>query len=500
MKKLLLLIPILIFGGVIYLSSELLTVPPGTQWHSQYVALDATAHVFLYFFLGFFVAYYVSDSLQVRALGTLVLTGALCLTFGVGDEFHQMYIPNRGAEFRDLFWDLIGALAGGLLYVMLAGLVRWIREFLISAEVGIGTMLGRAAVALTLLLSILVPSIVYAGAIADFFHSLAKAGSSSASAAICSYLQKSPADLPPTHQTLEIVQYAFESSSEAFREERGSENNAMKPRNTESKRNSMQLQKVSRQDIQKIKEELRQEILRELRDEGVTESAKNHVNAHSAGQQHVAGNSQVEDVAEPQNSLVTLTSLGENSMVRNKIIQALGGNPAAQRQPESSKYSRRKVSTNVHPYGVGTKKPDRCDLVAIITPLSNPIDELSLDQVRKIYSGEYQNWNQVGGLDQPIRVVTARKRSGSVGKTLATHLQVPLARNATRLPLLSFVIPVVAETKGAVGFLPLKDTEQLDWLVNHEAFKKIAIKSNIDSVPVVPDRMALITAQYPIMK
>ncbi len=496
MKTSLRLVPILVVLSVIVLTSELLTVPPDTQWHFMYVQLDAVAHVALYFVLGICVARYVSVGLQVQAVGTLVLTAALCLALGVGDEFHQMYVEGRGAEFRDLFWDFLGALAGGFLYVVIAGLLRWIREFLSSAEVSIGTMLGRSLAALALLVGALVPTVVYAGQIADFFHSVVAVGTSSASAALQSYLQKSGTARPLTNGTLETARSVSVNASE----KRASVTTGAGPRNTQSTQESAVSQKVSQQDINKIKEDLRKEILRELQDKAVAESAKNPIQTRTSSLGQIAVDSAPQHVADARVSSGTLTSLSRDSMVRNRIVNALSAGVALHNKIENPRSGKRKGSKDGRPYGIGTRNPDPCDLVAIITHLSNPVDELTLDQVRKIYSGEYENWSQVGGPDLPIRVVTARKRSRSVEKKLADHLGVPLSRGAARLPLLSLVIPVVAETQGAVGFLPLKDTEQLDWLVTHESFKKIAVKSGIDSEAVAPNRMALVTAQYPIMR
>lgn len=44
--------------------------------------------------------------------------------------------------------------------------------------------------------------------------------------------------------------------------------------------------------------------------------------------------------------------------------------------------------------------------VAIVTHPRNPVSQLTIEQVRKIFSGEYDNWKQVGGLDQPIVTMT----------------------------------------------------------------------------------------------
>jgi phosphate transport system substrate-binding protein len=44
----------------------------------------------------------------------------------------------------------------------------------------------------------------------------------------------------------------------------------------------------------------------------------------------------------------------------------------------------------------------------LITHPRNTVNELTLEQVRKIYTGAYDNWKQVGGPDSPIRCLTRR--------------------------------------------------------------------------------------------
>lgn len=46
--------------------------------------------------------------------------------------------------------------------------------------------------------------------------------------------------------------------------------------------------------------------------------------------------------------------------------------------------------------------------VAIVTSAQNPINELTVDQIRKIFCGEYSNWKEVGGPDLTIRCLTRR--------------------------------------------------------------------------------------------
>src|SRR5208283_1858771 len=44
--------------------------------------------------------------------------------------------------------------------------------------------------------------------------------------------------------------------------------------------------------------------------------------------------------------------------------------------------------------------------VAVITSAKDPINKLTLDQFRLIFTGEYTNRRQVGGPDVPIRYLT----------------------------------------------------------------------------------------------
>jgi phosphate transport system substrate-binding protein len=54
------------------------------------------------------------------------------------------------------------------------------------------------------------------------------------------------------------------------------------------------------------------------------------------------------------------------------------------------------------------EKPIGKAAVAVITSTRNPVSELTIEQIRKIYTGEYLNWKQAGGPDSPIRCLTRR--------------------------------------------------------------------------------------------
>lgn len=53
------------------------------------------------------------------------------------------------------------------------------------------------------------------------------------------------------------------------------------------------------------------------------------------------------------------------------------------------------------------------DGVCVVIHPSNPVQDLTTDQVRDIYSGKITNWNQVGGVNRPIVVISRDTSSGT---------------------------------------------------------------------------------------
>ncbi len=53
------------------------------------------------------------------------------------------------------------------------------------------------------------------------------------------------------------------------------------------------------------------------------------------------------------------------------------------------------------------------DAIAIIVHPSNPVNELTLQQISDIYSGKITNWKEVGGEDRPIVLLSRETNSGT---------------------------------------------------------------------------------------
>jgi phosphate transport system substrate-binding protein len=53
------------------------------------------------------------------------------------------------------------------------------------------------------------------------------------------------------------------------------------------------------------------------------------------------------------------------------------------------------------------------DAIAVVVHPSNPVDELSLQQISDMYTGKITNWRQVGGEDRPIVLLSRESNSGT---------------------------------------------------------------------------------------
>lgn len=93
------------------------------------------------------------------------------------------------------------------------------------------------------------------------------------------------------------------------------------------------------------------------------------------------------------------------------------------------------------------------DALSVYLNPDNPVENLSMDQLRKIFSGEITNWKDLGGSDQPIVVIT---RSPNSGTYLYFKNHVLEGNEYTKNSLIRLttesVLEEVEETKNAIGY------------------------------------------------
>lgn len=123
------------------------------------------------------------------------------------------------------------------------------------------------------------------------------------------------------------------------------------------------------------------------------------------------------------------------------------------------------------------------DGIAIILHHDNPIDNLSEEQVRKIYSGEIRRWSEIGGKDELISLVTREASSGTksafceiVG--LEADESTKISKDATVCDSTGAVQTIVSQNKNAIGYMSFSD-------VNEEKVKMV----KYDGVAVVDETL-----------
>ncbi len=102
------------------------------------------------------------------------------------------------------------------------------------------------------------------------------------------------------------------------------------------------------------------------------------------------------------------------------------------------------------------KIPIAHDGIAVIVHTSNRVQNLTLEQLRDIYSGRIQNWSEVGGDDLPILLVNRDEASGTreaFNSIVMKKTQFDLS--AAVLPGTGQVRDVVSRTPGAIGYISI---------------------------------------------
>jgi len=100
--------------------------------------------------------------------------------------------------------------------------------------------------------------------------------------------------------------------------------------------------------------------------------------------------------------------------------------------------------------------------IAIAVHTSNSVRKASLNQIRKVIVGQIANWSELGGKDQPIRVVMV---GGGGGVTTAVEAELldgkaPEGQHVIWVKSPVQLVQVVEQEAGAVGFAQLALVKQ----------------------------------------
>ncbi len=63
-------------------------------------------------------------------------------------------------------------------------------------------------------------------------------------------------------------------------------------------------------------------------------------------------------------------------------------------------------------------EPVAWDALVVITHKENPVNDISLENLRAVYRGQITNWKELGGPDRPLKLFVRKGKISGVGRTL----------------------------------------------------------------------------------
>ncbi len=136
------------------------------------------------------------------------------------------------------------------------------------------------------------------------------------------------------------------------------------------------------------------------------------------------------------------------------------------------------------------------DGIAVCVHPENPISELSLEQLKKIYTGAYTNWSQVDGPDQPILVLSRESSSGTYVFFQEHVLEKEDYTDQARLmPATSSIIQSTTNDKWAIGYVGLGYADEAA-----DKIKVIGVKESAESDAVFPSVETVLDQTYSIAR
>lgn len=129
--------------------------------------------------------------------------------------------------------------------------------------------------------------------------------------------------------------------------------------------------------------------------------------------------------------------------------------------------------------GITLKKTPVCyDAFVFITHKDNPVESLTIEEIKKIYTGEIKNWKDVGGKNEKIRAFQREKNSGSQtamenlvmgGADMIDPIEVKVIEG------MGVLVDAVAEYENETASLGYTYRYYIDTLYKNDSIKTVAI-------------------------
>jgi phosphate transport system substrate-binding protein len=132
------------------------------------------------------------------------------------------------------------------------------------------------------------------------------------------------------------------------------------------------------------------------------------------------------------------------------------------------------------------------DGLSIYVSSSNPLTEISLDQLKDIFTGKAKNWKDFGGPDAPITVYSRENSSGTY-EFFKEHVLKgqDFVSSAQTMPGTAAVLQAVSKDKNGIGYGGAA--------YGHDA-KVLKVKKTAESAAIEATQENVLSQKYPIWR
>ena len=139
--------------------------------------------------------------------------------------------------------------------------------------------------------------------------------------------------------------------------------------------------------------------------------------------------------------------------------------------------------------------------ITIIANASAGVEQLTLDEVKKILAGQITNWKQVGGTNTPIKVVrTDETHPGTLLFLQRDFMKAPFTAQATVVSTFPGVVATVADIPGSIGCVRIREITESAVVRDNPRVKVISLARSKSAIPVYPSRETVADYSYPFVR
>lgn len=132
------------------------------------------------------------------------------------------------------------------------------------------------------------------------------------------------------------------------------------------------------------------------------------------------------------------------------------------------------------------------DALAVYVHQDNPVQSLTIPQLRRIFRGEARNWSEVGGPDMPIVLYSRENNSGTYAYFKEHVLEdQDFAQSAQTLPGTAAVINAVSRDRSGIGY---------GGIGYAEGVKTLAVAATDGGEAIAPSMENATSGRYPLAR